>query len=166
MTVRAAADESSAHKQGLNLNNCVMHLLHRAQQAADQLFAAEFGAIGITPRQVAVLVAVGEREGTNQVGLVEATGIDRSTIADLVRRLMKKGLIARRRARHDARANVLRLTDEGRDLVDRVQAMATQVDDAVLSALPPDHRASFLESLKILSSASPSLAGAQSIAAE
>ena len=75
-------DQKSA--TGFDLNGCVLHLLHRAQQAADEAFAAAFADTGLTPRQLAVLVVVGEREGTNQVGLVDATGIDRSTTADQV----------------------------------------------------------------------------------
>lgn len=130
-----------------DLNGCVLHLLHRAQQAADEAFAATFADTGLTPRQLAVLVIVGEREGTNQVGLVDATGIDRSTTADLVRRLMRKGLLARRRARHDARSNVLRLTDEGKAMLTTLRTRAAEVDKLLLGALPEAGRAHFVDAL-------------------
>jgi DNA-binding MarR family transcriptional regulator len=132
---------------GFDLNGCVLHLLHRAQQAADETFATAFADTGLTPRQLAVLVIVSEREGTNQVGLVDATGIDRSTTADLVRRLMRKGYLARRRARHDARSNVLRLTDEGKVLLATFRARAIEVDRMLLDALPETSRAQFVEAL-------------------
>jgi DNA-binding MarR family transcriptional regulator len=122
-------------------------LLHRAQQAADEAFSAAFADTGLTPRQLAVLVIVGEREGTNQVGLVDATGIDRSTTADLVRRLMRKGLIARRRARHDARSNVLRLTDEGKAMLVTLRTRAAEVDRMLLEALPEASRNHFVDAL-------------------
>ncbi len=141
---------------GFDLNGCVLHLLHRAQQAADEAFSAAFADTGLTPRQLAVLVIVGEREGTNQVGLVDATGIDRSTTADLVRRLMRKGLLARRRARHDARSNVLRLTDEGRSLLESFRARAAEVDRMLLVVLPEGGRAGFVEALsRIAAMAAP-----------
>lgn len=140
---------------GFDLNGCVLHLLHRAQQAADEAFAAAFADTGLTPRQLAVLVIVGEREGTNQVGLVDATGIDRSTTADLVRRLMRKGLLARRRARHDARSNVLRLTDEGKSLLASFRARAAEVDRMLLNALPEGSRAGFVEALGRIAVLSP-----------
>jgi len=140
---------------GFDLNGCVLHLLHRAQQAADEAFAAAFSDTGLTPRQLAVLVIVAEREGTNQVGLVDATGIDRSTTADLVRRLMRKGLLARRRARHDARSNVLRLTDEGRALLESFRARAAEVDRMLLDALPETGRAGFVEALGRIAMMSP-----------
>lgn len=135
-----------------NLDDSVMHLLHRAQQAADEAFASAFAETGLTPRQLAVLVVVDEREGTNQVGLVDATGIDRSTTADLVRRLLKKGLIARRRARHDARSNVLRLTEEGRASLAVLKARATEVDAMLLTMLADGQRERFLESLRRIAS--------------
>jgi DNA-binding MarR family transcriptional regulator len=140
---------------GFDLNGCVLHLLHRAQQAADEAFAAAFADTGLTPRQLAVLVIVAEREGTNQVGLVDATGIDRSTTADLVRRLMRKGLLARRRARHDARSNVLRLTDEGRSLLTTFRARAAEVDRMLLEVLPESGRAGFVEALSRIAAMSP-----------
>ncbi len=140
---------------GFDLNGCVLHLLHRAQQAADEAFAAAFADTGLTPRQLAVLVIVGEREGTNQVGLVDATGIDRSTTADLVRRLMRKGLLARRRARHDARSNVLRLTDEGRTLLESFRTRAAEVDQMLLGVLPEGGRAGFVEALGRIATMAP-----------
>ncbi len=148
-----AVDQEKAN--GFDLNGCVLHLLHRAQQAADEAFAAAFSDTGLTPRQLAVLVIVGEREGTNQVGLVDATGIDRSTTADLVRRLMRKGLLARRRARHDARSNVLRLTDEGRALLETFRTRAAEVDRMLLAVLPEGGRAGFVEALGRIAAMSP-----------
>lgn len=138
-----------------DLNACVLHMLHRAQQAADEAFAAAFADTGLTPRQLAVLVIVSEREGTNQVGLVDATGIDRSTTADLVRRLMRKGYLARRRARHDARSNVLRLTDEGKALLATFRARAMEVDRLLLDALPEASRSLFIEALGRIASIGP-----------
>lgn len=138
-----------------DLNSCVLHMLHRAQQAADEAFATAFSDTGLTPRQLAVLVIVSEREGTNQVGLVDATGIDRSTTADLVRRLMRKGYLARRRARHDARSNVLRLTDEGRALLASFRARAAEVDRMLLDALPEASRGLFIEALGRIASIGP-----------
>jgi DNA-binding MarR family transcriptional regulator len=94
------------------LRRSPVHLLHQAEQAAGRLFAES--ALGfVTLRQLVVLVAVSERDGLNQTELVERTGIDRSTLAEIIPRLVRKGLVQRRRSREDTRAKVLRLTDEG-----------------------------------------------------
>jgi DNA-binding MarR family transcriptional regulator len=90
------------------------HLLHRALQRALDIYVEEFGEGGITQRQFAVLAAADEREGATQADLVRITGIDRSTLADMARRMIGKGLLERERSNVDARANAVRLTEVGR----------------------------------------------------
>jgi len=60
-----------------------------------------------------VLEAVAARSGLTQTDLVKATGIDRSTLADLVARMTTKGLLERERSTLDARAKAVRLSPEG-----------------------------------------------------
>ena len=93
------------------------HLLHRAGQCAADIFHAEMKDGDLTPRQLAVLVTVANNEGLSQTGLVERTGIDRSTLADIVSRMLKKGLLQRRRTKEDARAYAVKLTEEGRRIL-------------------------------------------------
>ena len=76
-----------------SLGRSPMHLLHRAGQCADDIFQRDVPQ-EVTPRQLAVLLAVAENEGGNQTGLVEATNIDRSTIADIVRRLINGSFLS------------------------------------------------------------------------
>jgi len=128
------------------LNRSPIHLLHRAGQSAVEIFHAEM-ASDLTPRQLAVLMAVGQNEGLSQTGIVDATGIDRSTLADLVVRLSKKGLLQRRRTREDARAYAVKLTDEGRRVLCGAEPLAKHVDERVLDALPTRHREQFISSL-------------------
>ena len=87
-----------------DLKASVLHLLHRAGQAADEIFAKEMGRSDLTPRQYAVLVVLAAHENSSQTDIVNATGIDRSTLADIVKRLVDRGLLARRRSKLDARA--------------------------------------------------------------
>jgi len=124
-----------------------IHLLHRAGQCADEVFETELARAQITPRQYAVLNAVAANEGTSQTNLVEATGIDRSTLADIVRRLARKGLVQRKRTREDARAYAVRLTEQGRHLLTEAGPMARRVDERVLSVLSERERKSFMASL-------------------
>jgi len=81
------------------------HLMHRALQRALDIYAEACGPDAPTQRQYAVLASVSAREGLTQADLVKATGIDRSTLADLVARMMAKGLLARERSSEDGRAN-------------------------------------------------------------
>ena len=124
-----------------------IHLLHRAGQCAGDVFAAEMSNGDITPRQYAVLVTVAQNEGLSQTGLVELTGIDRSTLADVVRRMLKKGLLQRRRTKEDARAYAVKLTDDGRKVLEQTEAQANRVDSRILDALPPKQRDQFVQDL-------------------
>jgi DNA-binding MarR family transcriptional regulator len=132
------------------LERSPLHLLHRAEQCAGEVFIEEMGTDDLTPRQYAVLVTVAEYEGLSQTHLVERTGIDRSTIADITRRLLKKGLLQRRRTREDARAYAVKLTDLGLKAVKSADPLVRRVDEKILSALPTQVRERFLEDLNTI----------------
>lgn len=129
------------------LNRSPIHLLHRAGQCAGDIFHAEMKVGGLTPRQLAVLVTVSQNEGLSQTGLVDRTGIDRSTLADIVRRMQRKGLLQRRRTKEDARAYAVKLTDEGRRILRTAEPLAKKVDERVLDALPTKQREQFIDDL-------------------
>ena len=118
------------------LERSPLHLLHRAGQCAADLFQTELGGDDLTPRQYAVLLTVAMNEGLNQTQLVERTGIDRSTLADVVRRMLKKGMLQRRRTRDDARAYAVKLTDEGARILKTHDPLARRVDERILSKSP------------------------------
>lgn len=104
----------------------------------------------LTPRQYAVLVAVAQNEGVSQTLLVEKTGVDRSTLADIVRRMLKKGLLQRRRTKEDARAYSVKLTDEGWRVLKAADPLAKKVDDKILGVLPSQQRERFLQDLNLI----------------
>lgn len=131
-----------------SLDNSPIHLLHRAGQCAGDIFQAEMAGDGLTPRQFAVLVTVSQNEGLSQTHLVEQTGIDRSTLADIVRRMLKKGLLQRRRTREDARAYAVKLTDAGWTALRNAVPHTNRVDETILSALPSQNRERFLKDLR------------------
>ena len=118
------------------LERSPIHLLHRAGQCAGDIFQAEMAGGELTPRQFAVLVTVSQNEGLSQTDLVDKTGIDRSTLADIVRRMLKKSLLQRRRTKEDARAYAVKLTDEGWRVLKSAEPMSKRVDERILSALP------------------------------
>ena len=132
------------------LERSVIHLLHRANQIAEICFVDGAEDSSMTPRQFAVISAVARDPNISQTGLVAATGIDRSTLADLVARLVKKGLLARRRCRHDARAYAIRLTPEATVLFDRLSDQAARADERLLDQLPARERTELIDILSNL----------------
>jgi len=116
------------------LATSLTHLLHRACQVADSVFNEEAGKTGLTTRQFAVLTAVASQRDVSQTGLVQATGIDRSTVAEIVKRLLRRGLIRRKRTRLDARAYAVRLTEEGEALLNEAVPAATKAEERLRAA--------------------------------
>jgi DNA-binding MarR family transcriptional regulator len=129
---------------GRALERSPSHLLHRALQLALDIYAEETGPDALTQRQYAVLAAVAAHEGLTQTDLVHATGIDRSTLADLVARMIGKNLIARERSTADARANTVRLTDTGRAILAATGPKVAAADARILKLLPARKRDAFL----------------------
>jgi MarR family transcriptional regulator, temperature-dependent positive regulator of motility len=123
----------------------VLHLLHRAAQVAAAAFAEKSS--NITPRQLRVLATLKTLERASQTDIVDATGIDRSTITDLIRRLVKKGLIGCQRSKADTRANVITLTAKGAAELEALDAAAQAADDKIIGSLPANLRAPFVKAL-------------------
>lgn len=143
-------------KTNTTLDASPVHLLHRAGQRAAEIFDNAVGGVGgkgLTPRQYAILLALSENEGVSQTDLVERTGIDRSTLADVVRRMIKKGLVLRRRTKEDQRAYAVRLSEKGRIALNETIAAANAADQRVLASLPADKRKQFLEHLAAVANA-------------
>jgi DNA-binding MarR family transcriptional regulator len=129
-----------------DLGRSPIHVLHRATQCADSIFHTKIG--DLTTRQLAVLEAVAVHKGASQTILTQVTGVDRSTMADLVKRLTRKGLLQRRRTAADARAYAVKLTDEGRRVLRKSGPLVKAVDERVLASLPEAQRELFLSSLR------------------
>ena len=133
------------------LDKSPSHILHRALQRALDLYAQTAGPEAVSQRQYAVLAAVAADEGLTQSQLVKATGIDRSTLAELVARMIGKGLLDRERSAADARAKAVRLTDKGREAMEAAAPKAAEADAALLKLLPSGKRSPFLSALARIS---------------
>ncbi len=126
----------------------IIHLLHRAGQSADELFAANTADMPLTPRQYEVLKAVATADEPSQTQLVDSTGIDRSTLADIVRRLVERNLLSRNRTRRDARMYAVSITPQGREALEGIEPAAHRTHERLLSGLSQDERASLVDMLK------------------
>lgn len=113
----------------------LLHRIHQVEQAATVLFA-KYSKLDITPRQGMVLRAVRTNPGCSQTALVAATNVDRSTLADIVRRLVKKGWITRKRSRIDARAYVVDLTESGRKILRAAEEAAVRTEKDLATEFP------------------------------
>lgn len=145
------------------------HLMHRVLQLALDIYSEEAGSNGLTQRQFAVLEAVSHKSGLTQTDLVRATGIDRSTLADLVSRMTVKGLLDREKSSIDARAKAVRLSPKGQEALDAARPRVEAADKRILALLPKGKRDGFLDLLSELAGeadAAPDKAKAEARAAK
>jgi len=133
-----------------DLETSPLHLFHRAVQVVTEIYQAEMAAFDLTARQYAVLFALAHSEGMSQSKLVDATGIDRSTMADIVRRMLKKGIIQRKRDKEDARAYEVKITEEGIRLFKTVTPIIHRIEERLMAALKGRRVDEFLLNLSMI----------------
>jgi DNA-binding MarR family transcriptional regulator len=136
--------------KGAVLTRSASHLLHRVLQLALDIYAEETGKGAITQRQYAVLAAAATVEGASQTDLVRMTGIDRSTLADMVARMIEKGWLGRERSKTDARAKTVSLTELGRATLKEIAPKVDAADERILANLAASRRSGFINALSAL----------------
>lgn len=149
----AKSDDKKCSGADHGLAGSPSHLLHRALQRALGVYAEEMGDEALTQRQYALLSGVSALDQPSQTDLVGLTGIDRSTLAELVARLIDKGLLERERSDADGRAKTVRLTGAGRAALSAAEPRVRAADKRILSLLPKPKRETFLKHLARLAEA-------------
>jgi len=133
---------------GFSLCQAPGHLLHRAAQRASELFNIHGTGPGLTSRQFSLLVTIRSTPGLSQSELVAKTGIDRSTMADMVARLESQEMILRERSRRDRRVNTLAITPEGERALTTALEGVAKAQQQIIAAIPENERADFLANLR------------------
>jgi DNA-binding MarR family transcriptional regulator len=123
------------------------YLIRRLHQIHYALFFEECAAFGITPVQYGLLTILSTSPDSDQVTLANALGIDRTNVADVLRRLEQGGLITRRRSAEDRRMVLARLTSGGEELVERMHPFMAKAQERLLSVLSREEREAFLATL-------------------
>lgn len=112
------------------------YLLRRAQQAHVAVWQSEVSR-EVTSVQFGVLSVLDRTPGASQTELCAQLDLDRSTIADIVARLERRGLIERIRDAGDKRRNVLSLTAAGRSELKGLRQKVASVDRVLTEDLDP-----------------------------
>jgi DNA-binding MarR family transcriptional regulator len=128
------------------------HLIRRCQQIAVALFIEEIGASGhdITPVQYAALVAIQANPNVEATTLAALIAFDRSTLGDVIERLVGKGLVERAPDPQDRRVKRLELTRDGARVLAAVEPAVERAQARILSPLGTADRKRFLALLEQL----------------
>lgn len=87
----------------------------------------------LTGPQYAVLTTVEVHPKVDQGSLAHTVALDRSTMADVCRRLEERGLIERTTAPSDGRRKLLALTDHGRESLEEIRRRVLALDVELLA---------------------------------
>ncbi|MFC9493642.1 MarR family winged helix-turn-helix transcriptional regulator [Streptomyces sp. NPDC056982] len=132
------------------------HLARRFQQAHYLLWNTMVSEETTSP-QFAVLNALVAEPGLDQRTVGERVGLDRSTIAEVISRLSRRGLIDKVRDPQDGRRSMLRLTDDGTRVHRKLTVRTARMNQIFLAPLSADEQAVFFDLIQRVSDAAEGL---------
>ena len=127
-----------------SLNWAPGYLIRRAQQVHvslwKQIVSREFTSV-----QYAILFLLKDEKAVEQSLISSYISLDRSTNADVLARLERRGLVSRQRHPRDSRRYFVTATPAGRALAFRFEPEVNQVQSKLLGTLSPVNRMRFLK---------------------
>lgn len=140
------------------------HLARRLQQAHHLLWNTMVSE-EITSPQFAVLNALTAEPGLDQRTVGERVGLDRSTVAEVITRLLRRELLDKVRDPHDGRRYLLALTDEGTRVHRRLAVRTARMNQVFLGPLTADEQQLLLGLMRRVSDAAESLRAPEDVRA-
>jgi DNA-binding MarR family transcriptional regulator len=116
------------------------HLIRRAHQLAYAAFMEETPDFGVTPVQFAILNAVIDTPGVDQVTLAGQVAFDAATSGSVIGRLEARGWLRREPDAHDRRRKLLWVTAEGARAVQQMKRAVARVQTRILGPLEAKER--------------------------
>lgn len=111
------------------------HLIRRAQQFAVAVFMEETADFDVTPVQFAMLNALMDAPGADQVTLAARVAFDAATSGSVIGRLEAKGWVRREADVHDRRRKLLWVTPEGERTVQQMKKAVVKAQTRILGPL-------------------------------
>jgi DNA-binding MarR family transcriptional regulator len=134
------------------------HLIRRAHQVAAALFMEEAADFGVTPVQFAMLNALMDDPGLDQVSLASRVAFDPATSGSVIGRLESKGWIRREADGQDRRRKRLWITPEGQTVAQQMKRAAHKTQERLVGPLGESERDELVRLLAKLVAAHEGLA--------
>ena len=128
---------------GPRLSARLTYLLKRALVGLEDLHAEHLAPVGVSGRELAVLLLLDGRDPESQQQAAERLRVDRTTMVGLLDGLEAKGLVARRADAEDRRRNVLELTGDGQTALARAVRASDEAERQLLAELDDAESAQF-----------------------
>ncbi|MEM9608341.1 MAG: MarR family transcriptional regulator [Actinomycetota bacterium] len=131
----------------------VIGRISRLSRVLDRRLGENFARHGIDDWMYDVLATIyrsGEPGELSPTELVEHTMVTTGAMTNRIDRLAERGLVTRRHDASDRRRVVVALTDDGRELVERIAPDHYRYEDGLLDTLNETQRAQLVRSLRAL----------------
>ena len=131
-------------------------LLRRAWYSLNQTFRQRIAHLEITPDQYSILrwLQEGDPRGLTQQTITDLMASDPNTITSILRRMEGAKLVTRHAHETDKRARRVCLETEGQRRLHAAFQIATELQAQIISVIPENRRARFLEDLERVAQAS------------
>jgi MarR family transcriptional regulator, transcriptional regulator for hemolysin len=107
-------------------------LINHASRALTRVNDQRLRPLGLTFAQMPVLVALSKAEALSQKELAVLARIEQPSMAQLLARMDRDGLIRRGPARHDRRVSLISLTEDGLAKLEQVSSALFETNDQAL----------------------------------
>ena len=111
------------------------HLIRRAQQRAVAIFMEETVGFDVTPVQFAILNALMDDPGEDQITLSGRVAFDAATSGSVLGRLEAKGWVRREADASDKRRKLLWITPEGEQVALQMKRAVSRAQQRIVSPL-------------------------------
>jgi len=115
----------------LKLDDQLCFALYSTSLALNKVYRKLLSALGLTYPQYLVMMVLWERDELTVSEIGERLFLDSATLTPLLKRLEAAGLVLRSRAKSDERQVIIALTDAGRALKTKAQAIPAEMFCAI-----------------------------------
>jgi MarR family transcriptional regulator, lower aerobic nicotinate degradation pathway regulator len=127
------------------------YLIRRAHQTSMAIFAEELAGYEVTALQFAILQALLDEPGADQISIAQRVALDAATSGSVIMRLEERGWLRREASATDRRRKLLWLTAEGEKAALEMKKPARKVQQKLLASLDEAEKQQFLSMLKRIS---------------
>ena len=127
------------------------YLIRRAHQTSMAIFAEELAAYEVTSLQFAILQALVDEPGADQISVAQLVALDAATCGSVIMRLEERCWLRREASPTDKRRKLLWLTPEGEKKAVDMKKPARKVQQRLLQGLSEREQAQLVALLKRVS---------------
>lgn len=132
-------------------NDFIIYNIGKLYVFLNQYFTDAYKEFGLNPAKFNILMLIkhiGKEDGISQTELSEKLFVSAANITKLIDGLEKKGLVCRVISKKDRRINLIKITEEGSKLLDRVWLKHIEALNNILKEFSVEEKEKFNEFLE------------------